>query len=151
MPGGNEPSQDDLRALMARIESHIRKAVDLVLSESRTAVWEPLSIDMIPDELPVDRMPAVVAGGKSRRIVNDWATAGAAGAAAAALVAVGTWVFGSRQPVRRSESSRGSLRYHRGSAATPPPTERVLEFVRRNPEAAFSVLNRWTSQGSGRS
>ncbi|MDR3620937.1 MAG: hypothetical protein P4L85_16415 [Paludisphaera borealis] len=150
MPGGREPSQDDLRALMGRTETHIRNAVELVVLESPAVAWEPPSIEMIQDEMP-DRMPATAAGGKSRRLVNDWATAGAAGAAAAALVAVGTWVFGSRQPVRRSESSRGSLRYHRGSPATPPPTERVLEFVRRNPEAAFSVLNRWTSQGGGRS
>jgi hypothetical protein len=106
---------------------------------------------VIADQTPDDRMPAVVPGRDSRRLVNDWAMAGAAGAAAAALVAVGTWVFGVRQPTRRSSGSRGSLRYHPGSPATPPPTERVLEFVRRNPETAFSVLNRWTSQGGGRS
>lgn len=151
VPGHHEPSQDDIRALMVRTESHIRKAVELVIPESRTDAWDPVSIDVIQDELPIDRVPTVVSSNGSRRLVNDWAAAGAAGAAAAALVAVGTWIFSVRQPARRSASSRGSLRYHRGSPSTPPPTERVLEFVRRNPEAAFSVLNRWTSQGGGRS
>ena len=150
-PDRHEPSKDDIRTLMARTEAQIRKAVELVIPEIRTAAWQPPSIDMIADQTPDDRMPAVISGRDSRRLVNEWATAGAAGAAAAALVAVGTWVFGARQPTRRAASSRGSLRYHRGSSATPPPTERVLEFVRRNPEAAFSVLNRWTSQGGGRS
>ncbi len=150
-PDHREPSQDDIRTLVARTESQIRKAVELVVPEIETAAWRPLSIDVIPDQTSNDRMPAAIAGRDSRRVVNDWATAGAAGAAAAALVAVGTWIFGARQPSRRSPASRGSLRYHQGSSATPPPTERVLEFVRRNPEAAFSVLNRWTSQGGGRS
>lgn len=148
-PDRHEPSQDDIRTLMARTESQIRKAVELVIPEIGTAAWQPPSIDVIADQTPDDLMPAVISGRDSRRVVNEWATAGAAGAAAAALVAVGTWVFGSRQPTRRAAASRGSLRYHRGSPATPPPTERVLEFVRRNPEAAFSVLNRWTSQGGG--
>jgi hypothetical protein len=151
LPGRPEPSQDDIRSLMTRTESYIRKAVEMVIPDSVTDAWEPVSIDVILDEMSVDRMPAVVAGNGSRRLVNDWATAGAAGAAAAAMVAVGAWIFGARQPIRRSESPRGSLRYHRGSPATPPPTERVLEFVRRNPETAFSVLNRWTNQGGGRS
>ena len=41
-----------------------------------------------------------------------------------------------------------SVRYHRGTTATPGPSERVREFVRRNPESAVSVLERWTSQGA---
>jgi flagellar M-ring protein FliF len=151
VPGRNEPAQEDLQALMVRTATHIRQAVELVIPESRSADWDPPTINVIQDELPIGRSPSMGSGSESRRLANDWAAAGAAGAAAAALVAVGTWIFGSRQPARRSESSRGSLRYHRGSSATPPPTERVLEFVRRNPEAAFSVLNRWTNQGSGRS
>jgi hypothetical protein len=106
---------------------------------------------VIQDELPIDRAPAAAVAGKSRRFAYDWALAGAAGAAAAGLVALATWIFGGRQPARRTGSFRGPHRYPRGSPATIPPTERVVEFVRRNPEAASSVLNRWTSQGGGRS
>jgi hypothetical protein len=150
-PSGHEPSPEDYIAHKERTESHIRKAVEMVVSENRSVAWEPLSLDVIQDELPIERAPAAAVAGQSRRWAYDWAAAGAAGAAAAALVALGTWVFGGRQPARRTGAFRGPHRYPRGSPATTPPTERVLEFVRRNPEAAFSVLNRWTSQGGGRS
>jgi len=150
LPGRDEPSQEDLRGLVDRTETQARNVVRVVCSEADSTDWEPPIIDVIPDAVPDFHAGTTVAdGARSRRLVKDWATAGAAGATAAALVAMGTWIFG-RQSTRRHEPSRGRIRRHPGSAGAPPPTERVLEFVRRNPESAFGVLNRWTSPGGGR-
>lgn len=152
IPGRDEPSRDDLRGLVDRTETQARNVVRLVCSEVDSTDWEPPIIDVIPDAVPdFHASPTVADAARSRRLVKDWATAGAAGATAAALVALGTWIFGARQSTRRQEPSRGRVRRHQGTAGAPPPTERVLEFVRRNPESAFGVLNRWTNSGGGRS
>jgi len=150
LPGRGEPSQDDLRGLVDRTETQARNVVRMVCSEVESTDWEPPIIDVIPDEVPALPAPIVAEAARSRRMVKDWATAGAAGATAAALVALGTWLFGSRRSTRRHEPSFGRIRRHRGSTGAPPPTERVLEFVRRNPESAFGVLNRWTNPGGGK-
>lgn len=150
LPGRGEPSQEDLRGLVDRTETQARNVVRLVCSEVESTDWEPPIIDVIPDEVPTLPAPMVADAARSRRMLKDWATAGAAGATAAALVALGTWLFGSRRSTRRDEPSFGRIRRHRGSPGAPPPTERVLEFVRRNPESAFGVLNRWTNSGGGK-
>jgi len=151
MPDGGHASRDEHVALMERTEALIRDTVRLEAPEADSVAWEPTTVEVFPDGVPADRV-ATASVGASRRTSRDWAMAGAAGAAAASLVAFATWIFGSRPPARRSSPSRGGdLRYHRGTAGTPAPTERVLEFVRRNPETAFSVLNRWTTQRGGRS
>jgi hypothetical protein len=102
---------------------------------------------MITDELPPGRPPVVGPAPDSRRLALDWGIAGGIGALAAAAVTIGSWILGARRPVRRPESS-SSVRYHRGAPAMPGPSERVREFVRRNPDSAVSVLERWTSQGA---
>ncbi|WP_165246333.1 hypothetical protein [Paludisphaera soli] len=150
MADGGHASHEEYLALKDRTEALVRDTVRLIVPEADPVDWEPTLVEVLPDGIPSDHAPAA-ASTSSRRTGREWAMAGAAGAAAASLVAFGTWVFGSRPAPRRASPSRGDLRYHRGTAGTPPPTERVLEFVRRNPETAFSVLNRWTSQGGGRS
>ncbi len=147
---GGHASRDEYLALKDRTEALVRETVQYIVPEADPVDWEPTLVEVLPDGIPGDHAPATV-GASSRRTGREWAMAGAAGAAAASLVAFGTWVFGSRPAPRRASPSRGDLRYHRGTAGAPAPTERVLEFVRRNPETAFSVLNRWTSQGGGRS
>lgn len=149
-PEGGAATHEDHVALMNRTEGLVVNAVRLVASDDDEIEWMSPKVDVLPDEMPAEPMPSVVASA-SRRTVREWALAGGAGAAAAAIVAFGTWILGGLQPSRRSSPSRSGLRYHRGSPGTPAPTERVLEFVRRNPETAFSVLNRWTAQGGGRS
>lgn len=146
-PGGGQPSHEDYIAQKNKTEQVIQTTVRLE-ADAADIDWAPTIVDVLPDEMPAETLQA--AATPSRRSAHEWAVAGAAGAAAAGLVAVGTWIFG-RQPARKSAPSRGDLRYHRGTPGTPAPTERVLEFVRRNPETAFSVLNRWTAQGGGRS
>jgi hypothetical protein len=148
LPGGGQPSHEDYIALKNKTEQVIQTTVRLASSEADVE-WAPTIVDVLPDEMPAEG-PSPVATTGPRRSAREWAVAGGAGAAAAALVALGTWVLG-RQPTRKVAPGRGGTRYHRGSPGAPAPTERVLEFVRRNPEAAFSVLNRWTVQGGGKS
>lgn len=151
LPGRDEPSREELRGLVDRTETQARNVVRLVCSEVDSTDWEPPIIDVIPDAVPdLQNSTTAADAARSRRLIKDWAAAGAAGATAAALVALGTWIFGARQSTRRQEPSRGQVRRHQGTAGAPPPTERVLEFVRRNPESAFGVLNRWTHPGGGR-
>ena len=80
----------------------------------------------------------------------------------------GCWTGGLSAPLSRSSrfwprSGRGfrwhagrsstpgpaleTRRYHVDTASEPGPSERVRELVRRDPEAAASVLQRWTGQG----
>jgi len=136
LPGGGQPSHEDYIALKNKTEQVIQTTVRLASSEADVD-WAPTIVDVLPDEVPAEG-PSPGATAASRRSAREWA------------VALGTWIFG-RQPARKAAPSRGGLRYHRGSPGAPAPTERVLEFVRRNPETAFSVLNRWTAQGGGRS
>ncbi len=148
LPGHKEPSQEDLQKLVSRTEEQIRTGLALVVPLSGPLAWKP-TIDLIPDEVPSIRPSIVSPSPDSRRLALDWGIAGAMGAIAAGLVSLGVWLVSARRPSARIEPASGGvgLRYHRGSAATIAPSERVREFVRRNPESARSVLERWTSQG----
>jgi flagellar M-ring protein FliF len=63
------------------------------------------------------------------------------------LVVLATRIQGARRPARLPEPIHKTRRYHADSASDPGPSERVRELIRRNPEAAASVLQRWTGQG----
>ena len=146
LPSRKEPTIEELQKLVVRTEEQIRTGIAHVVPLAGAAAWEA-RVDVIPDEVPLSRPPIVGPAPNPRRVALDWGIAGAMGALAAALVTVGSWVISSRRPARRPEMS-SSVRYHRGTTATPGPSERVREFVRRNPESAVSVLERWTSQGA---
>jgi flagellar M-ring protein FliF len=147
LPGHKEPSQEDLQKLVSRTEDQIRTGLALVVPMSGPLAWKT-TIDLIPDEVPSSRPPIVSPSPDSRRLALDWGTAGALGALAAAVVTLGVWLVSARRPTGRIEPAPGGLglRYDRASG-TIAPSERVREFVRRNPESARSVLERWTSQG----
>ncbi len=144
--GHKEPPLEELQKLVARTEEQIKTGIALVVPLAGPSAWKT-TIDMIPDEIPLVRSPVVAAPTDARRIALDWAVAGSMGALAAAMVLLGSWIFNSRRPSAPPEAATRKLRYHEGSALTPGPSERVREFVRRNPESAVSVLERWTSQG----
>jgi flagellar M-ring protein FliF len=146
LPSRKEPTIEELQRLVARTEEQIRTGIAHVVPLAGAGAWEA-RVDVIPDEVPLSRPPIVGAAPEARRVALDWGIAGAMGALAAAVVTIGMWALNARRPVRRAESS-SSIRYHRGTSATPGPSERVREFVRRNPESAVSVLERWTSQGA---
>jgi hypothetical protein len=144
VPGHKEPSREDLMKLAARTEEQIRTGVGLIVPLSGPAGWK-ITVDIIQDELPTS--DSSVASASDRRVpALDWGIAGAMGAMAATLVALGSWALYARRPISRGESTPRRLRYDAGTANSPGPSEKVREFVRRNPEAAVSVLERWTSQ-----
>jgi hypothetical protein len=142
-----EVSAEDMKKLVARTEEQIRTGLALVVPMSGPGAWKA-TIDMIQDETPLNRPTAIPTAHEARHVAVDWGIAGAMGAMAAALVTLGSWILGVRRPVGRFESALGGPRYHRGGSAKTAPSERAREFVRRNPESAVSVLERWTSQGA---
>ena len=146
LPGRREPSLDELQKLVARTEEQIRTGLALVVPLTGPGAWTA-TIDVIPDEMPLNPPPVLSSSPDSRRVALDWGIAGAMGAMAAALVLLGSWILTARRPAGRPESSSRGLRYHTGSSLSHGPSERVREFVRRNPDSAVSVLERWTSQG----
>jgi len=141
-----EPPLEELQKLVVRTEEQIKTGIALVVPLSGPSAWKT-TIDMIPDEAPLQRPPLVAPPSEARRIALDWGIAGAMGALAAAMVTFGSWILSTRRPSVPPEAAPRKLRYHEGSSLTPGPSERVREFVRRNPESAVSVLERWTSQG----
>jgi hypothetical protein len=135
-----------LQKLVVRTEEQIKTGIAQVVPLTGPSAWET-KIDMIPDEVPLQPPPVVSPPADARRIAVDWGIAGAMGALAATLVFFASWVLSTRRPSFVPEAAPRIVRYHEGSSLTPGPSERVREFVRRNPESAVSVLERWTSQG----
>jgi flagellar biosynthesis/type III secretory pathway M-ring protein FliF/YscJ len=93
------------------------------------------------------RTSALPAGADHRRIAADWGIIGAVAAAVAVLMALGSWIQAARRPARLIESPSAGRRYREDAADEPGPSERVRELVRRDPEVAASVLQRWATQG----
>jgi hypothetical protein len=147
LPSHKEPSQEELQKLVLRTEEQIKTGIALVVPLAGPGSWKT-AIDVIPDEVPLDRPPVVRSPLDSRRVVLDWGIAGAIGAMAAVLLVIaGSWILNARRSSVRTETVRRGLRRHAGTGGTPGPSERLREFVRRNPETAASVLELWTSQG----
>ena len=150
LPGRREPSVDELQKLVAKEEEQIKTGLAQVVPLAGPAAWTAM-IDVIPDEIPLKPPPVLPSTTDSRRVALDWGIAGALGAMAAALVLLGSWILTARRPAGRLETApRGSALSHR-ILAGPGPSERVREFVRRNPDSAVCVLERWTSQGGNAS
>ena len=139
-----EPSRQELRVMEERTERQIQTAVGLVFTESES--WK-LDVDTIPDDASLSRPIVLASPADSRRLVLDWGIVGAIGAAVSILVALGSWIQVTRRPARAPETALKTRRFTVDSASEPAPSERVRELIRRNPEAAASVLQRWTGQG----
>jgi hypothetical protein len=146
LPGHKEPSLEEFQKLAAGIEEKIRTGIGMVVPLSGRGAWKA-TIDVIPDAVPLSRPTVVPTAAEPRRLAIDWSIAGAVGVTAVALVLGGSWIFAARRPLVRRESAPHRLRFDGGSALVPGPSERVREFVRRNPESALSVLERWTRPG----
>jgi len=134
--------------MAGRTETGVKKTVELVLPQQGT--WK-VDVYTIPDELPLVRTTVLPYPVDSRRKALDWGIVGAVGAAIAILAAVGSWLQVARRSARRPEGEAKPGRYRADLASEPAPSERVRELVRRNPEAAASVLQRWTVQGGSAS
>ena len=128
-----------------RTEKQIRTRVDLVVSESGS--WE-VFVDTIQDDVPSG--PTAGPDLRRRRPASEdrgLGNPGAVGVSVCVLVVVATRIQVARRPARLPEPMHKTRRYHADSASDPGPSERVRELIRRNPEAAASVLQRWTGQG----
>ncbi len=143
-----EPSPEEFQLMAARTETGVKKTVELVLPEQGT--WK-VDVDTIPDELPLARPAVLPYPAESRRKALDWGIVGAVGAAISILAAVGSWIQVARRSARPPQPEAKTARYRTDPRSEPGPSERVRELVRRNPEAAASVLQRWTVGGGSAS
>jgi flagellar M-ring protein FliF len=143
-PDNREPTQSELRLMAERTENQIRTAVGLA-----TPSFEAWKVDIftIPDEVSLSRPINLESTVDARRRVLDWGIVGTVVAVVSILAAVGSWIQVARRPMPTRGPVLNSRRYHADSASEPGPSERVRELVRRDPEAAASVLQRWTAQG----
>ncbi len=139
-----EPTREDLRAMADRNEKQIKTAVSMAVPDFES--WK-VDIFTFPDEASLIRPVIVQSPVDGRRRVLDWGIVGTVVAALSILAAAGSWIRAARRPVVVPESALATRRFHVDSASEPGPSERVRELVRRNPEAAASVLQRWTGQG----
>ena len=144
-PGRKEPPYDELQKLIALTEEQINTGIAHVLSGP--TVWET-KIDVIRDVVPIEE-PALAAPQSVRPIMPEWALAWGVGIGVGTIVllAIGSWILSSRRPTMGQRSAPRTLRFHHADPVSPGPSERVREFVRRNPESAVSVLERWTTHG----
>jgi flagellar M-ring protein FliF len=139
-----EPTREELRTMADRTENQIRTAVGLAKSDSES--WK-VDVFTIPDEVSLSRPTILQSSEDNRRRVLDWGIVGTVGAIVSIVAALGSWIQVARRPARLPEPMVKTRRYHVDSASEPGPSERVRELVRNNPEAAASVLERWTRQG----
>jgi flagellar M-ring protein FliF len=140
-----EPSEEELHKLALRTEKLIKTSVDLVVSESGS--WE-VTIETFPDDGPLARPAVLTSAADQRRKIVDWGILCAVGVLVGVSIVLTTRIQVARRPARLPEPIHKTRRYHADSASGPGPSERVRELIRRNPEAAASVLQRWTGQGS---
>jgi hypothetical protein len=143
-----EPSPEEFQLMAVRTELSVKMVVGVVLSQQGS--WK-VDVDTIPDELPAVRPAVLSYQVESRRKALDWGIVGAVGAAISILAALASWIQIARRAPRPPEVEARTSRYRADLASQPEPSDRVRELVRRNPEAAASVLQRWTAQGGGAS
>jgi flagellar M-ring protein FliF len=141
-PNNREPTQAELRVMTERTENQIRTLVDIATSES----WK-VDIFVLPDELSLNQPANLQSSVAARRRVLDWGIVGTVVAVVSILAAVGSWIQVARRPVSVPGPALSTGRFHVDSASESGPSERVRELVRRDPQAAASVLQRWTGQG----
>jgi flagellar M-ring protein FliF len=146
-PAVREPSQDELQKLVSRTEEQVRTGIGLVVPVAGPDAWET-RVDVIPDELPLQRPPVVETPTASRDPSFTPALAGGVGIVAAVLFALGAWWYGRRRPSARDRlAASARTRVQRGASRVASPSRRVREFVRRNPEVAAGVVQRWIHEG----
>jgi flagellar M-ring protein FliF len=138
-----EPTTEELRSMQERTENQIRIIVGPIMPSSES--WK-VDILMLPDDIS-ERPVNLQSAADSRRRALDWGIVGTVVAMVSILAALGWWIQVARRPAPAPEPAPQTRRYHVDTASEPGPSERVRELVRRSPEAAASVLQRWTGQG----
>jgi flagellar M-ring protein FliF len=141
-PEEREPTQDELRGMTARTRDQIVKLVTMAVPES----WK-VEVETLVDDGPIGRQAVLSVGAEARRKATDWGIVAVVAAAVALVTALASWFQAVRRPARSPEPEVQTRRYRVDSGDEPNPSDRVRELVRRDPEAAASVLQRWTTQG----
>jgi hypothetical protein len=140
-PDHREPTVQELQEVASRTKDQIERLIKPLIP----ATWT-LDVGTIPDEVQVSRPAGLPAGSDHRRTAADWGIIGAVAAGVALLMAMGSWIQAARRPLQNIAPTFGR-RYREDPADEPEPSERVRELVRRDPEVAASVLQRWATQG----
>jgi flagellar M-ring protein FliF len=143
-PDNREPTVGELHVMAERTENQIKTIVGLATPSSES--WK-VEVITLPDELSLNRPVTLQSTVDARRRVLDWGIVGTVVAVVSILAAVGSWIQVARRPVPTPGPALSTGRFHADSASEPGPSERVRELVRRDPQAAASVLQRWTGQG----
>lgn len=147
--GGKETSLDDLKPLIERTKVSIETAVKHLVP---TDQLDEVVISTIPDELPVRQLEPLQDGTGLRRDLSLWVPIGVAAGATVVSLVLALRLFTTRRPAvgfaANGRNSRGRYKIDEGSDTGPGPSERVRELIRHDPEAAASVLNRWTQGGT---
>ena len=151
-----DPSEQERLSLVSRTQKLIHTALNQVLPADQIG---DVTISTIPDDEVAARPGPSPTPAEVRRISNWAIPAGIAAALAAAVTALGLRLVAGRRPlasVRPVVASTDSRRRYEideaseqgpGSGTGPGPSARVRDLIRANPEAAASVLQRWTGQG----
>jgi hypothetical protein len=150
---GRSPSQDDLKVYHQKTCEQVDHAVAVLVPPPERG---RVMVDIIQDALAAEAAPVVApASVDAARAWPNWVAPAALGAGAGLGVAVvlgtGVGLLASRRPsARPSRSSvRSGLSVDAPSGPVPGPSERVRDLVRRDPEAAAGVLQRWIGGAEG--
>lgn len=143
------PTLDDIQPLVEKTKDLIEKAVRHVVPPGQ--LEEPVEVVTFPDEPPAQDIPPPPGATDARRVFSWWVAMVLAGGTTAALLGVVFRILLVRRPATRPAArgadDRGRFKIDEASDPGPGPSERVRELIRVSPEAAASVLHRWTGQG----
>ena len=150
---GRQPSSDDLGPYRQKTLELVESAwAVLVPTGERGRVFVSTSLDDLGQAGPF----IVPAGSEaSTRNWPPWASpvllGSGVGLGVALVFGAGFGMMAARRPALRPsrESLRSGLSVDAPSGPVPGPSERVRDLVRRDPEAAAGVLQRWIGQGEG--
>lgn len=146
---GHKGSPEELKPLVDRTETLIKTAVAYAIPVVPGQETPKVSIDTIPDG-PLPEAPIASSNpSEPGRTPAWWIIAGAAiGATVLVSSILGYRVISStRRPAPHFVTVQDRGRFKVDGASEPGPSERVRELIRLNPQAAASVLHRWTGQG----
>jgi type III secretory pathway lipoprotein EscJ len=147
---GRESSLDDLQPLVERTKTYVDAAVRHIVPPDEL---DEVTINNFPDEVPATQPSPLPASGLSRLDPALWLPIGVAAGAALATAAVALGMLAARRPAPRllertgGSGTRGRYKIDEASDPGPGPSERVRELIKLSPEAAASVLHRWTRGG----
>ncbi len=147
---GRESSLDDLQPLVERTRTTVETTVRHIVPPEEL---DEVTVNNFPDELPAPQTTPLPTSGWSRLDPALWVPIGVAAGAALATASVALGMLAARWPAPCSlnhqpgRAVRNRYNLDEASEPGPGPSERVRELIKLSPEAAASVLHRWTQGG----